>query len=318
MADQNVFILAAREEDQKEDDKSKSKEAQQKETKESSSSSEEASNADNEKRKKSGINLINYRIFEARMEREKEYERQMSIYQQQKALYGDKEQERPRKDKQRLSRELAHGHSCVWHPWRPAYAICGYCNRPFCFEDMLEYKKEFYCLQDIDTVSLTYNIELSESGSRVSTFAGILLMFAFVSFFYFANNQMIYLLNYIAKSGVVHFFTNLNYSYGIPLAQSVIMVAGLLTAVLIFSQPRRGFYVGITLCLIAVPIFSYEYFATYTVYLGIVAAMMFIAFVSLLYARSVDVITGSGEQKYMSTTREDETRMVSWPNIGKF
>ena len=32
------------------------------------------------------------------------------------------------------SEEADQGLSCVWHPWRPAYAICNYCHRPFCFE----------------------------------------------------------------------------------------------------------------------------------------------------------------------------------------
>ncbi|MEM3841665.1 MAG: hypothetical protein QXN59_03165, partial [Candidatus Micrarchaeaceae archaeon] len=25
---------------------------------------------------------------------------------------------------------------CIWHPWRKAFDICAYCDRPFCFEDL--------------------------------------------------------------------------------------------------------------------------------------------------------------------------------------
>ncbi|MEM0154774.1 MAG: hypothetical protein QW814_02990, partial [Methanothrix sp.] len=45
------------------------------------------------------------------------------------------------------SEEAAEGLSCVWHPWRPAYAICNYCHRPFCFEDIVEQNGHYYCLE---------------------------------------------------------------------------------------------------------------------------------------------------------------------------
>ncbi|EQD58270.1 hypothetical protein B2A_04436, partial [mine drainage metagenome] len=64
------------------------------------------------------------------------------------SLMGDKEKRITKGERE--EREAAEGMYCVWHPWRSAYAICHYCHRPFCFEDLVESNGNYYCLEDID------------------------------------------------------------------------------------------------------------------------------------------------------------------------
>src|SRR5271155_5124433 len=85
----------------------------------------------------------------------------------------------------KLSTEKAKGKKCFWHPYRDAYAICSFCNRAFCFEDLTKLNDSYYCLEDIDSVNSTYDKKLRNLSHVTATVSGFLLIVAFITFFYF-------------------------------------------------------------------------------------------------------------------------------------
>jgi hypothetical protein len=219
--------------------------------------------------------------------------------------------------KAQQSREAARGRNCVWHPWREAFAVCTYCHRPFCFEDTMEYGNEYYCLEDIDYASSTYKEKLAARGNTIGVASGVLLLLGFLAFFYFSNGQVIYVAGYLYKVGLPYFLGHINYSYTFALIDSIIMVLGFVTAILVFTQHDNAFILGMLVCLSSVAIFSYQYISTFTTYFILLDTLMLFGFITLLISR-----TSTGEvresAKLISSSRAQENRMVRWPNVGKF
>ena len=221
------------------------------------------------------------------------------------------------RSKGQLSREAARGNRCAWHPWREAYAICAYCHRPFCFEDTIEFNKNYYCLEDIDSVSHVYKEKEGTSSNTMETLAGILLLFAFITFLYFANGQVFYIWKYVAHEGLPFFVEHLNYSYAFALIEMLLMTLSLVTAMMIFLQSSKRFLVGSAVCIFSVALFSYQYTSTGTFYLGLVDAFVFLAFFTLLYSRAT-IASSDVNEALTSPSAALEQNMLRWPNAGKF
>ena len=219
--------------------------------------------------------------------------------------------------KAQMSREAARGRNCVWHPWREAFAICTYCHRPFCFEDTMEYGNEYYCLEDIDSASSTYKEKLASTGNTIGIISGILLMIGFLVFFYFSNGQVIFVVGYLYKVGLSYFIGHINYSYALALIDSVLMVLALITAVLVFTQSRKSFMLGILVCLSSVALFSYQYISTFTTYLIVMDALMLLGFITLLISRTA-TSEGTDSRRLISSTRNTQSNITRWPNVGRF
>lgn len=216
-----------------------------------------------------------------------------------------------------LSREAARGRKCAWHPWRESYAICNFCHRPFCFEDIIEYGKNYYCLEDIDAVSSTYKESVSSYGNNMGILAGSLMMLSFLTFFYFANNQVIYVFGYLHNAGVFFFLEHINYSYVAAIVGSLIMVLAFIAALQMFLQSKRRFFTGTLVCIAAVALFSFQYTTTGTLYLGIIDAMTFIAFFALLYSRAT-ISMISGTEQASGPESAIQRGILRWPNVGRF
>lgn len=214
------------------------------------------------------------------------------------------------------SMEEAKGKACAWHPWRPAYAMCSYCKRPFCFQDTAEFNGEYYCLEDIDKVSSTRSeITDKASSSALNIVAGILLMAAFLVFIYFSNAQLIYITGYIHRIGLPFFLDHINYTYSVALAESALMILGLIIGMLLLVQSDKGFYIGMVVCLGGVALFSYQFLDSGTIYLGAVDAMLFLAFAMLLLSRGRYV---PQKDEYARQLSQLESQMQPWPNTGRF
>jgi hypothetical protein len=221
----------------------------------------------------------------------------------------------PKKPKQEDSRAAAKGRKCVWHPWREAYAICSLCNRPFCFQDMIELNKEYYCLEDMDKVPmLTEDVRIYQN-YNLTLISGILLMLSFLTFFYFSNSQVLYIVSYLHRVGLPFFLTQINYSYAIALIESLVMVICLVAGVSLFVRSKKGYYLSLFMCLVTVVLFSYQYTNTTTLYLGVIAAICFVSFISLLFSNTTYSETS---EKSKTPTHAIANEQIIWPNVGKF
>ena len=217
----------------------------------------------------------------------------------------------------RISRDAAAGNRCASHPWRNAYAICGMCKRPFCYEDVTEFNNNYYCLSDIDAVDKAHPAEAGSSGGTSYMLSGVLLMLSFMTFFAFSYRQTIFVFRYLNRVGLPFFLIHANYSYIFSFADNLLLIAGLITAILIIVQSRKGLYAGTFVMLSSVAIFSYQYLSTGTQYFSYIGIMMFAAFALMLYSKAM-FLSSDVNERYLSPTREIEASTIKWPNVGKF
>jgi hypothetical protein len=182
-------------------------------------------------------------------------------------------------------REEAKGKFCEWHPWRPAYATCDFCHRPFCYEDTVEFGKEYYCLEDIDKVSDNYAQELYANYSGISFISAGLFMLAFIAFVFFASGQLVYIFTSITTTGLPVFLANLNYSYVSALLGLMVSGTGIISAMFILIQSDKGFAVGLLAGLAETALFSYQFLSSGLIYMAMISAMGLAALMLLAYSR---------------------------------
>ncbi len=190
----------------------------------------------------------------------------------------------PATKKEAESRESAKGEFCAWHAWRPAYAVCDYCHRPFCYEDMEEFNNGYYCLEDIDKVSATHAESVYTSYTNMSFISAAMLMLSFATFIFFANAQLAYVLNYAHTLGMA-FLGHLNFSYGSLLLEAFLVLMSLAAAIMIMVQAKRAFALGMAAGVGNVALFSYLYLGSGTLYIAAIAVASFVGLVTLAYSR---------------------------------
>jgi hypothetical protein len=216
-----------------------------------------------------------------------------------------------------LSRAMAKNKTCALHPWREAYALCAYCHRAFCFEDIIEANKDYYCLEDVDNLPANYVEKTASYGNSASVIAGVLLMISFLVFFYFANANIIYILNSAVTSGIFTFIQQININYALALSEGALVLLGFISAILIMVQSKKGFYIGIFVCLASVTLFTYHYIESSTIYLAVVDMTMFVAFSLLLYSR--EKIAESTQETTLESQRGTQQEDIQkYSNVSQY
>ncbi|MDE1857250.1 MAG: hypothetical protein KGH98_04195 [Candidatus Micrarchaeota archaeon] len=210
-------------------------------------------------------------------------------------------------------RDSAKGMKCTWHQWRDAYAVCELCGRPFCYEDTMEYRGKYYCLQDIDKVSEqpTPSAE-AYTYTKLGLASGGLMLAAFLVFLYFAAPEVIYVVGYANSVGFFDFAKVVNFDYIAAILGVILTGLGVVSALLIFLQAKGGFPFGLFVGFLGVVLFSYQFLNSSTLYAGIISVLDFAAMVALIYSRSVAY--GAGEL----LGSQQEQLQLDWPNAGRF
>jgi hypothetical protein len=187
--------------------------------------------------------------------------------------------------KREASLESAKGQFCVWHAWRPAYAICNYCHRPFCYEDIEEFNNGYYCLEDIDRVSMSHAENVYSAYSNMSFVASAMLMLAFVIFVLSANAQLAFVVNAAKILGARAFVATLNASYLTLLVEFALLFVSLVVSVMIVMQSRRAYALGMIACVGDIVLFSYLFLGSGTLYIAVISVASFIGLIALAYSR---------------------------------
>ncbi|MFP3278446.1 MAG: hypothetical protein RXO43_02700 [Candidatus Micrarchaeota archaeon] len=209
---------------------------------------------------------------------------------------------------ERESIEAAKGMVCVNHPWRPAYAICNYCKRPFCYADLVEYNGAFYCLEDIDKVAgQAPNLKEIRFNSFVAVSSFFLLVNAAIMG-YFIYPQAKFLVNYIGSVGFVGFLNTLTYSYGLSFINLLVVIFSALAGLMLFGKSNRWFYLSWAINAFILIIVSYEYLTMNSAYLLAVSLIAFLTIGTLSYSR----LSKSTEE--IATTQEQ----INWPRVETF
>ncbi len=208
------------------------------------------------------------------------------------------EQEQPQQPKKPIlkkrehmdSRKIAQHMSCELHPWRRAYAICDYCKRAFCYEDILEVGGKYYCLDDVDKVPEDARRRQVIKYNNLSMIASVLYMVAFVVFFFYSYNSILVLLDAIGRIGLPLFMTQLNMPRELLIGEMVLALLALGTAISILLSNSSSFKMSALVSLVSVAVFGYNV-STYAVIQNApiqmiaFAALAFVAFVILSYSR---------------------------------
>jgi len=209
---------------------------------------------------------------------------------------------------QKESLEAAKGMVCVNHPWRPAYAICNYCKRPFCYADLVEYNGAFYCLEDIDKVAgQAPNLREVSFNSFVAVSSFFLLVNAAIMG-YFVYPQAKFLVNYIGSVGFVGFLNSLTYSYGLSFINLLVVIFSALAGLMLFGKSNRWFYLSWMINAFILIIVSYEYLTINSPYLLAVSLVAFLTVGTLSYSR----LSKSTEE--IATAHEQ----INWPRVETF
>ncbi|MCL4380772.1 MAG: hypothetical protein M1331_00090 [Candidatus Marsarchaeota archaeon] len=170
---------------------------------------------------------------------------------------------------------------CFNHPWRYAYAICDICKKPFCFEDIVEYKHKHYCSSDIDKVSKTvYETNFIEY-SNLSYVSIISFFLTFFVFSYYANEEIISIVDkIIAKQILLPGLFNMTYVF---LAGSCALVfLQVVAAFLVLIRVKKSYMLSIGTSILSILLFMYIYLNSNASYYIYIVGTTFLAFITLL------------------------------------
>ena len=187
------------------------------------------------------------------------------------------------------SKLAAKGRKCSWHPWRQAYAICAYCHRPFCYEDISEIGRSYYCTEDVGRAEETDISKASAEYSGVNMIAVAMMVAATIVFAYYSKGELIYIAQYMQSVGFFSFIANLPFEYLIAIIEAIIMGANLIFAIASISQSTFKIVGSMTLNVISIIIFSYLFITSGTEYFGIVSLLSFLSLMMIVQAAASKV-----------------------------
>jgi hypothetical protein len=193
------------------------------------------------------------------------------------------------------SREIAAKLTCINHPWRHAYAVCFTCHRPFCFEDIVEYKKGYYCSNDMAKISNQYKARLASEYGLSNLVPALLIMSLMLGMIYYSSNTLAGIAAYIWQSGIVSFVISATNASKFILADVLILLINMLTATYAISQSRNSSITNIIVTIIAVVFMSYQFFtyqfgAQFESLIALISMVEFLAFTISVHAIATRVM----------------------------
>ncbi len=219
---------------------------------------------------------------------------------------------------EQASKEAAIGLTCVWHPWRPAYAVCDYCHRPFCFEDIIEQKGHYYCLEDIDKVA--EGSALPEFSGRfnyasIGLISGALFIGVFLVFLIFASSSLASVISYSNSVGLFSFLSSASLASLSVIFGGVLTLLCFISGLLVMVHSKVSSVLGGTVGVLSIILFTYDYVAYGTLYSVIIAVLAISALVTMVYFRAGATSEEAIEEKAAS---EEPAPEVQFANVGRF
>ena len=166
------------------------------------------------------------------------------------------------------------GVGCVNHPWRQAYGICAYCERPFCYPDTIPYDGKLYCLEDIDQISRMppSGTEKPHAWTYLSSLLFILSAFALG---YVVYPSTYFIVQYVQASGINGLINYVLLNYTFPLLDLSAAVLCLISGFVILKNSASAFAFASAVLSAAIILISYEYLSSNASYLfSIIIAML--------------------------------------------
>jgi hypothetical protein len=198
--------------------------------------------------------------------------------------------------KERDPKKIAQHMSCELHPWRRAYAICNYCKRAFCYEDIVESGGKYYCLDDIENVPEAQRRSQMVRYNNLALLSSVLFMLIFLVFFYYSYQQMITVFGTLGKLGVNIFIKDITNTELFLIAEVALAIGSFITAMMILVSHPKSFRVSSLVGVATVGLFLYRYIYINKIYFVAIATMSFIALITLAYSRvSYESLADTGD-----------------------
>ena len=232
------------------------------------------------------------------------------------SLMGDKEKRVTKSERE--EREAAEGMYCVWHPWRSAYAICHYCHRPFCFEDLVESNGNYYCLEDIDKAGAEQE---SLSGIRklplnLNIVSGIIFMAPMVIVLLFGGNSLAEAITFAQRVGFFTFISNATFAYAAAILGILLAFFCFIAGVMIFVGSKKSTWLGLSSNVLTSIFFLYVFVDAHEIYALAGAAIMLAGLAILIYSRVI--YQPSTEELRKELKANDVEAPIEFPNAGRF
>jgi hypothetical protein len=232
------------------------------------------------------------------------------------SLMGDKEKRVTKSERE--EREAAEGMYCVWHPWRSAYAICHYCHRPFCFEDLVESNGNYYCLEDIDKAGAEQE---SLSGMRklplnLNIVSGIIFMVPMVIVLLFSGNGLAEAITFAQRVGFFTFISNVTFTYAAAMLGILLAFFCFIAGVMIFVGSKKSTWLGLSSDVLTSIFFLYVFVDAHEIYALAGAAIMLAGLAILVYSRIT--YQPSAEELSKELKANAAEAPIEFPNAGRF
>lgn len=211
----------------------------------------------------------------------------------------------PKIEEEEISTKRAENQTCAYHPWRPAYANCEICKRPFCYPDLIISNHKPYCITDVDKTKASTSEKVSTAVLTYVT--ALLFIISAVVFIYYMYPQAVFLIDYSLKIGIANFFLRLNTTYDITALNLLLAVFGLLSAWFVLTETESGFILAGLVISTTPLILGYEYINSNVQYLLILSVLYFVDLGFLMLSRFSYI-----GKRYYTKVAEPEAP-VRWP-----
>lgn len=211
-----------------------------------------------------------------------------------------------------MARESAVGLSCVWHPWRPSYAICNYCHRAFCFEDIVTERGNYYCLEDMDTAIRAKIEAASSKSSNAGIISGGAFLIPVLIFIYTYNTVLANAVSYVVSIGFIPFIYNPIYQYAFPIMGAAATMLSFILGLWLFLG-NRNVFPGLAVGSLTSAMFLYNYLQSNNIYDLVIGLTSLAALMLFAYSRSVYVPLAEEVVVPM-----EEEIAPQWTNAGRF
>lgn len=210
---------------------------------------------------------------------------------------------------------------CFNHPWRPAYARCVYCKRPFCFADLIQNKDVFYCLEDAYRENAITSAKTT-GPNRFTYVSSVLFLCSAALVLYFIVPQItpIFRLAYgqiTANTGILSTIVDIAstmFGYPLIIISFVLCLLGFLCSYLVISNKnKKVFFSGVILAFYII-FFSYELLTTVSTGLN----NGYLLYIMLLSIMNLCILVISRADYAGLTSERKFYEQGEWPKPGTY
>ncbi len=226
------------------------------------------------------------------------------------AMHQEREGASPREGMTKEeSKDLALNRTCVYHPWREAYAVCYHCKMAFCYADIVEHDDGFYCIEDSEKTYRKDAFTSKIEANAAIKMASLLMLVVAGLLFYYTYSQVFFILGNLGPNWS-QALSNIQYSYAVSIFNMVLALITFVDAIVLLALASRRIEISEMVVGIVILGMSSEYLSSSVTYLVAIAVIAVGALISMLISRMLE--------NTLSFAQEAQEAKVRWPRLETF